>query len=57
MTVGITQRLTITVAFLSALILIPAGFAFYLSMKHGIEIEAFEKTNAEALALDNTILG
>ena len=57
MKVGITQRLTITVAFLSALILIPAGFAFYLSMKHGIVIEAVEKANAEALALDNTILG
>lgn len=57
MTLSITQRLTITVAFLSALILIPGGIAFYLSMKHGIEIEAVEKANAEALALDNTILG
>jgi len=56
-TLTITQRLTITVAFLSALILIPAGIALYLSVKHGIETKAVEKVNAEALALDSTIIG
>ncbi len=56
MTLSVVQRLTITVALLSGLILAPAGVAFYLYMGRGIEIKAKEKANAGALAVDNAIL-
>ena len=57
MTFTITRRLTITAACLSALILASAGIAFYLSMKHGIDAEAVERTCSDILVLDNAILG
>ncbi|MFX0196160.1 MAG: sensor histidine kinase [Candidatus Hodarchaeota archaeon] len=56
MALSVTQRLTVTVAFLSGLILAFAGVAFYLYMGRGIEFKALEKANAAALAADNTIL-
>ena len=56
MALSITKRLTVTVALLSGLILIPSGFTFFSSMKRGIEFNAIEKANETALAVDSTIL-
>lgn len=57
MALSITQRLTITVALLSGLILAPAGIAFYLYLDRGIESNGLEQAQMNALDVDDAILG
>lgn len=56
MALSITKRLTIIVALLSGLILVPAAYTFYSSMRRGIEFNAIEKANKTALDVDSVIL-
>lgn len=56
MTFSITQRLTLLVALLSAVVLIPAGVALYVSGERGIRARGMENANTTALMVGTAIL-
>ena len=50
MTLSITQKLTVTVALLSLLVLAPAGTALYLLLERGVRDKGIEQANAAVAA-------
>ena len=55
MTLSITQRLIITVALSSAIVLFFSGWAFHLALTRGLEATAIEQGHSKALEVDHSI--
>ena len=56
MTLNITQRLTVSVALLSAAILVPMGIAVCLFANRSIEVRSVDKADALALMFRNVVI-